>query len=69
MSTQDDLQAAEYRRKEQARVSNRIAREAALAGDPAAYQRLVERFKPLLPDEGWDPESPFEDEDDDASMA
>lgn len=48
-------QAREYRRQQQAREDNRLARELALAGDPSAVRRNEVAWDPLRRWQGWDP--------------
>lgn len=52
----EQSRALEYRRQQQAREDNRLAREQALAGDPEAKAALDAATAPLLPWQGWDPE-------------
>ena len=63
-------QALEFRRKQQAREDNRLARELALAGSDAAVQATEDKWAALRPWDGWDPEPRVPDDslagDDDA---
>ena len=47
--------AIEYRRQAEVRVTNKLAREKALAGNPSYLTTLVEAWEPLRKWSGWDP--------------
>jgi hypothetical protein len=51
MSADDEARAAAYRVQQVARAANKARLEALLAGDPALFVALVERWSPLVPDE------------------
>lgn len=56
LTARENAQAAEFRRTQQARETNRAALEAQLTGSAAAVARQEARWAALRRWEGWDPE-------------